>query len=200
MFIRNVKLPNGSVADQHEVRSIEHHLGSDTIVNVLSSRSSDGAEFWSSMSYGFDDTLTFTEAEEWVMELPQFEEYIDEAQQMIDILLPTLTDEQAAQVPGAFAPWAVDISYTVGTRISYEGVVYKCLQAHTSQEGWEPGIAASLWAALLIPDPIVIPEWVQPDSTNPYMTGDKVTHNGQTWESSVDNNVWEPGVYGWVTI
>lgn len=42
-----------------------------------------------------------------------------------------------------------------------------------------------------------IAEWVQPDSTNPYMTGDRVLHNGSTWESTVDNNVWEPGVYGW---
>lgn len=42
-----------------------------------------------------------------------------------------------------------------------------------------------------------IAEWVQPDSTNPYMMGDRVLHNGNTWESTVDNNVWEPGVYGW---
>ena len=42
-----------------------------------------------------------------------------------------------------------------------------------------------------------IPEWVQPDSTNPYRKGDKVVHNGKTWESTIDNNVWEPGVYGW---
>lgn len=39
-----------------------------------------------------------------------------------------------------------------------------------------------------------------PDSTNPYMTGDKVTHNGSTWVSTCDNNVWEPGVYGWETV
>ena len=49
-------------------------------------------------------------------------------------------------------------------------------------------------------DPEVIPEWEQPDSTNPYMMGDKVTHNEKTWESTVDNNVWEPGVYGWFQI
>ena len=40
-------------------------------------------------------------------------------------------------------------------------------------------------------------EDVQPDSTNPYAKGDKVTHNGKTWQSTTDNNVWEPGVYGW---
>ena len=45
-----------------------------------------------------------------------------------------------------------------------------------------------------------IAEWAQPDSTNPYMTGDRVLHNGSTWESTVDNNVWEPGVYGWIEI
>ena len=40
------------------------------------------------------------------------------------------------------------------------------------------------------------PEWEQPGSTNGYSKGDKVTHNGKTWESLVDNNVWEPGVIG----
>lgn len=45
-----------------------------------------------------------------------------------------------------------------------------------------------------------IAEWVQPDSTNPYMMGDRVLHNGSTWESTVDNNVWEPGVYGWAEV
>ena len=71
------------------------------------------------------------------------------------------------------------------------------LQDHTSQSDWTPDVAHSLFAEVLIPDSEVIPEWVQPDSTNPYQTGDKVTHNGSTWVSTIDNNVWEPGVYGW---
>lgn len=74
------------------------------------------------------------------------------------------------------------------------------LQAHRSQDSWTPDVSPSLFAKVLIPDPEVIPEWEQPDSTNPYMTGDKVTHNGHTWECSIDNNVWEPGVYGWTII
>ena len=45
-----------------------------------------------------------------------------------------------------------------------------------------------------------IPAWVQPDSTNPYQVGDKVTHNDAVWESDTDNNIWEPGVYGWTKI
>lgn len=197
MFDRNVRMPDGSVADRHEVVTVEHHLEADTVVSVLSTRTADGTEMTTSISHGLDDTLTIAAAETWVMSLPEFAEYVDPAQQMIDILLPTLTDEQAAQVPAAFAPWAVDFSYITGTRVSYEGFVYKCLQGHTSQADWAPDAAPSLWARLLVPDPEVIPEWVQPDSTNPYMAGDRVTHNGKTWESAVDNNVWEPGVYGW---
>ena len=65
---------------------------------------------------------------------------------------------------------------------------------------WEPKNAPALWAKVLIPDETVVPEWEQPDSTNPYSAGDKVTHNGKTWVSDIDNNVWEPGVYGWTKI
>ena len=52
---------------------------------------------------------------------------------------------------------------------------------------------------LVDPGGEVLP-WEQPESTNPYMTGDRVTHNGKTWQSTVDNNVWEPGVYGWIEV
>ena len=62
------------------------------------------------------------------------------------------------------------------------------------------GKRPALWAKVLIPDETVVPEWEQPDNTNPYSTGDKVTHNGKTWVSDVDNNVWEPGVYGWTEL
>lgn len=108
-----------------------------------------------------------------------------------------LTDEQAATAVALYRPWESGIEYAVGDRRTYNGTLYKCLQAHTAQETWNPAEAPSLWAKVLIPDPDVIPEWEQPDSTNPYMKGDKVTHNGKTWVSDVDNNVWEPGVYGW---
>ena len=73
------------------------------------------------------------------------------------------------------------------------------LQDHTSQAGWEPGAAPSLFAKVLIPDPDVIPEWEQPDSTNPYKKGDKVRFEGKVYESLIDNNVWSPSTYpaGW---
>lgn len=85
-------------------------------------------------------------------------------------------------------------------RCQYEDKLYKVIQPHTIMETWNPKDAPSLYAVVLIPDENIIPEWVQPDSTNPYMIGDKVTHNGITYESLVDNNVWEPGATGTETL
>lgn len=87
-----------------------------------------------------------------------------------------------------------------GFRCQYEDKLYKVIQPHTIMETWNPKDAPSLYAVVLIPDENIIPEWVQPDSTNPYMIGDKVTHNGITYESLVDNNVWEPGAVGTETL
>lgn len=106
-------------------------------------------------------------------------------------------DDLALTAPAVYQAWTVGDVYEVDQRVLFEDVLYKVLQAHTAQEGWEPTVAPSLFAKVLIPDATVIPEWEQPDSTNAYMTGDKVMHNGSTWISTVDNNVWEPGVYGW---
>lgn len=109
-----------------------------------------------------------------------------------------LTDEEAVENVELFPAWDGNShAYAVGDRVRYDGVLYSVLQAHTSQPDWTPDTAASLYAKVLIPDPGVIPDWEQPDSTNPYMMGDKVRHVEKIWISTVDNNVWEPGVFGW---
>jgi hypothetical protein len=106
-------------------------------------------------------------------------------------------DETALQVPNLYPVWKAEVDYKVGDRVLYNDILYKVLQDHTSQETWTPDVAPSLFAKVLIPDEDIIPEWEQPDSTNPYMIGDKVSHNGKTWVSTINNNVWEPSVYGW---
>lgn len=109
-------------------------------------------------------------------------------------------DEEALQVQCLYKQWDKQIGreLQVGEYIQYEGQLYKVLQAHTVQEGWTPVDAPSLYAKVLIdPSGETILEWEQPDSTNPYMKGDKVKHNDKVWQSTIDNNVWEPGVYGW---
>lgn len=107
-----------------------------------------------------------------------------------------LTDEQALQVTTLYPLWDATKTYAVGDRVRYAGNLYRCLQPHTAQETWNPADAPSLWAKVLTSETGEILPWVQPDSTNPYAKGDKVTHNGKTWESLVDNNVWEPGAVG----
>lgn len=119
----------------------------------------------------------------------------EELQTIINALVAlreSATDEQALNVPVLYPAWKTGKSYKTGDRVLYEGILYKVLTDHTSQSDWTPSAAPSLFAKVLISDPNVIPEWEQPDSTNPYMIGDKVTHNGSTWISLVDNNVWEP--------
>lgn len=108
-----------------------------------------------------------------------------------------ITDEQAATVTALYPVWDESAHYEVGERVTYNEVLYKVLQAHDAQADWTPDVAVSLFAKVLTDPAGAILPWVQPDSTNPYMTDDKVTHNGKTWISTTDNNVWEPGVYGW---
>lgn len=110
------------------------------------------------------------------------------------------TDEMSLQVPNLYPEWRSEEEYEVGDRVLYNDVLYKVLQAHISQETWTPDASASLFAKVLIPDSETIYPWEQPDSTNTYSKDDKVTHNGRTWISIVDNNSWEPGVFGWEEI
>lgn len=125
---------------------------------------------------------------------------VDRAKELriqVESMAETLDDENALKVVEFFPGWKADFMYNIGDRVRYEGELYKCLIAHTSQAEWSPVNAVSLWAKVLIPDPEVIPDWEQPGSTNPYMMGDKVRHNDKVWISTIDYNVYEPGVYGW---
>lgn len=119
----------------------------------------------------------------------------------VDTLDATIDDTTAYRMSRFYPEWQPDIFYDKGSRRIYEGVLYKALSSHTALEGWTPLASPSLWARILPgQDGTDISDWVQPDSTNPYMKGDKVLWNDQTWVSDIDNNVWQPGVYGWSLI
>jgi hypothetical protein len=56
------------------------------------------------------------------------------------------------QNPGGGGPppgtsWVAGHAYNAGDTVTYNGTTYVCLQAHTSQVGWEPPNAPSLWQA-----------------------------------------------------
>lgn len=108
--------------------------------------------------------------------------------------LDTVTASEHAEL---FAEWAYPIAYTVGQLRRHNGKLYRCVQAHTSQADWTPDTAASLWSVAADPAE-EWPAWSQPvGAHDAYAKGAKVSHNGKHWTSSVDNNVWEPSVFGW---
>ena len=103
-----------------------------------------------------------------------------------------------AQPMVMYDEWSAEsVEYVSGDIRQYNGLLYRCVQAHTSQATWTPEDAASLWTR--IADPAQEwPEWIQPTGAhNAYAKGAKVTHAGKRWVSDVDANTWEPGVYGW---
>lgn len=109
------------------------------------------------------------------------------------------TDLQALEVAVLYPDWTgmeEGAVLAAGNRVRHKDTLYKVLQAHSKQSGWAPDVTPSLFAKVLILDPAVVPEWEQPGSTNGYGAGDRVMHGGKTFESLVDNNVWEPGATG----
>jgi len=206
MFKRDV-LIDGAVYGYHAVVAVSHSLGGSTHVTVRSYVGNPSAVMTRTndriIAFDLDDTMTIAAAEERVKENALYEEYIDPDAAMVEELSGMLTDEQAATVPSIYREWQVDTAYAAGDRRRHDGSLYRCLQAHTSQEGYEPDAAPSLWACILAgQDGTDIGVWEQPDSTNPYMTGDKVhypTMDDPVYESTIDNNIWSPADYpqGW---
>ena len=103
----------------------------------------------------------------------------------------SLNDEDALESIELFPKWKSSTSYAKDDRVRYLGILYKCVQAHTSQDDWTPDITPALWTVVSIDE---WPEWHQPTGAqDAYMKGDKVSHNDFHWISLIDNNVWEPG-------
>lgn len=110
-------------------------------------------------------------------------------------IVENLSDEDALSVTILFEPWKTGIDYKIDDRIKFNDNLYKCIQAHTSQSDWTPDITPALWKIVSIEE---WPEWIQPTGAHDaYSIGDKVSYNGKHWISTVDGNVWAPGVYGW---
>ena len=114
----------------------------------------------------------------------------------------SLPDEDALEAVELFPTWQTDTAYAVGIRVRYGDKLYKCVQAHTSQTGWEPPNVPALWTEVAKPGEI--PVWKQPTGAqDAYMTGDKVWYperDTTVWESTMDYNVYQPGVYGWEVV
>lgn len=107
-----------------------------------------------------------------------------------------LTDAQALEMPAAFPNWASGKAYEIGDRVRYGEKLYKCAQAHSAQADWTPDVVPALWVEVALPGEVA--EWKQPTGAHDaYNTGDVVMYNGGKFVSTVDNNSWMPGIFGW---
>jgi len=112
-----------------------------------------------------------------------------------------MTPEDAAALAGIFEPWAVGDAVTIGMIREHGGMLWKCLQAHTTQSDWQPQDVPALWLRVAAPEEIL--DWVQPTGAHDaYNIGDKVRFNGAVYESLINANVWSPTGYpqGWKVV
>lgn len=119
--------------------------------------------------------------------------------ELIEKAAISLADGDALDAVDLFPAWAEGVAYAVGQRVQYNGKLFKCVQAHTSQADWTPDATPALWTEVAKPGEI--PVWKQPTGAqDAYMAGDKVHYpdaDGPVYVSTVDNNVWAPDVFGW---
>ena len=109
----------------------------------------------------------------------------------------SLPDEDALQAVELFPQWVTGRAYAVDERLQYKNVLYRVVQAHTSQADWTPDITPALFVVVSLDE---WPEFVQPTGAHDaYNKGDKVTFEGKHYISLIDGNVYSPAAYpaGW---
>lgn len=130
-----------------------------------------------------------------------------ELRKALQIFLSTLDIDTYQQemlgVPTVFPKYVVGKAYKTKEIFAYgensvgDPQLYQVLQDHTSAEEWTPDTATSLYKKVGVTEDGTA-EWVQPlGASDAYDKGDVVSHNDKIWVSDVDDNVWEPSVYGW---
>jgi hypothetical protein len=112
-----------------------------------------------------------------------------------------LSDEDALNQKDLYPFWSGDsVSYSLNFKVldftkSNELALYKVVQAHTSQRDWKPKDVPALFTRIQLDEVL---DWVQPTGAqDAYQIGDKVIYpsgSGQVWESTVNANVFAPGV------
>lgn len=123
---------------------------------------------------------------------------------MIEKASVSLSDTDALDAVELFPAWEADTEYARGVRARYNGRLYRCEQAHTSQSIYPPDIIPALWTEVARPGEI--PVWRQPTGAqDAYNKGDKVWYPDKdttVYVSLVDNNVWSPEAYpsGWEAV
>lgn len=130
------------------------------------------------------------------MDIPQRDAYLDRL-----LREDQMTADEIAALVNLYPAWASGTAYAVGDLCAYNGRLYRVIQAHRSQADWTPPQVPALFVDVAPAN--VIPAWVQPlGSHDSYQAGQQVTHNGKIWRSTINANVWEPGVVAglWIVV
>lgn len=146
------------------------------------------------------DTRTYAITEELEALVSALSTYLDDVpapkDSMLDYIERTADDETLLEMEDVFEEWDVGRAYKAGRVLRFNGDLWRVVQAHTSQDDWLPPDVPALYTR--IEPPNTIGEWRQPQGDHDtYQMGDKVTHKGKTWVSTINDNVWEPSVHGW---
>lgn len=122
---------------------------------------------------------------------------------VIDDIIEDLPDEEVETLTYLYPEWETGVALAVGDKVRFNGILYRVVQAHTTQADWTPPEVPALFARFRdtgqtgnTPD-----AWVQPTGGHDaYQTGDRVTHDnpndsGAIWiyESKINANTTEPG-------
>lgn len=195
--LENIEL-NGDVFVSHS--TLEKSVFDDNLENVIIDVDGESTSYERMRLVNFRENSDDPDLYDFVLKpLTDFDIKEDKGLSYLASLL--LTDEQAVKAAFLFDEWDPNgIKYRVDDKVQYNDLLYKCLQAHTSQASWDPVSAVSLWVRIDNPAE-EWPEWRQPTGAHDaYSKGYKVSHNGKHWTSDVDNNTWEPGSYGWTEV
>lgn len=121
------------------------------------------------------------------LEIPQRDEYLDRL-----LRADQMTADEIAALVELYPDYATNTAYAVDSIVAYDGLLYRVVQAHTSQATWQPDRTPALYTPAT-PDN-VIGIWKQPlGSFDSYNLGALVTYQGSVWRSTINANVWPPG-------
>lgn len=99
-----------------------------------------------------------------------------------------LPDTEAAKIPLCYDSWATDTAYKVGDRVECDGKLWKCRQAHTSQENWKPSIeTASLWEVIDVEHAGTLEDPIPYDQTMTVYNGKYYLEDGITYKCVRDS-------------
>ena len=119
----------------------------------------------------------------------------DAAIQLAQMQASKLSDDEALKVPALYPEWTGNaVVYPTGDRVLYNGTLYKSIETHTSSATMSPIDSPQNWVKVLPSSSgETAPEW---ENGHIYNQGDRVTRRGNIYESTMDSNIYEPGVFG----